>query len=295
MNQMTRAKLLLVIVLVLLALSCGAVKERTVVTAPPAYAAAKTASLSELADLINQRYAAIESLTVSKLDVEFTGGSIEDGYFEKYRTAKGYLVAEEPNSIFINILNPLTSSSVLVMASHDGEFQIWIPSRNQFVTGRTDVRTDQDNPVYNVRPLHIMEGILIEPVPVQDPGFKYYVEEDRDETYKYYVLGIFRSIPESPVLELQRKIWIERSTMQIRRQQYYSGSELTSIVDYGASVEVGGRLVTTRVEIDRPLESYTISFDFKPETVDLDRELKPDSFTLRLPAGAELVQVEGDG
>ena len=87
-------------------------------------------------------------MTVSKFEVEFTGGSIEDGYFEKYRTAKGYLVSRRPNSVFVNILNPLTSSSVLVMASHEELFQIWIPSRNQFVTGRADVERDEENPVY---------------------------------------------------------------------------------------------------------------------------------------------------
>jgi len=294
MNVRFGIRLLLITPLLVAALSCGAVKERQVVTAPPAYAAAKTASLSDLVDLVNDRYAGVDSLTVSKLDVEFTGGSIEDGYFEKYRTAKGYLVAEEPKSVFVNILNPLTSSSVLVMASHNDEFQIWIPSRNQFVTGRTDVKTDEDNPVYNVRPLHILEGILIESVPVQNPEFKYYIEEDKDEAYKYYVLGIFRSTPDSPVLELQRKIWIERSTMHIRRQQYYSGSELTGVINYGSSVEIGNKLVTTRVEINRPVERYAISFEFKPETVELNRELKPESFTLRVPAGAEVVQAEGN-
>ena len=293
MNAKFGLRLLLISLLLVAAISCGAVKERQVVTAPPAYTAAKTASLSELVELVNDRYAGIDSLTVSKLEVEFTGGSIEDGYFEKYRTAKGYLVAEKPKSVFVNILNPLTSSSVLVMASHHGEFQIWIPSRNQFVTGRTDVKTDEDNPVYNVRPLHILEGILIESVPVQNSEFKYYIEEDKDQAYKYYVLGIFRSTPDSPVLELQRKIWIERSTMHIRRQQYYSGSELTSIVQYGSSVEIGNKLVATRVEIDRPVERYAISFEFKPETVELNRELKPESFTLKVPAGAEVVQVEG--
>lgn len=263
-------------------------------TAPPAYAAAKTASLNELIEIVNGRYAGVDSLTVSKLEVEFTGGSIEDGYFEKYRTAKGYLVAEAPSSVFVNILNPLTNSSVLVLASHDDEFQIWIPSRNQFVTGRTDVKTDEKNPVYNVRPLHIMEGILIEPVPIGNDEFKYYVEEDQDQTYKYYVLGVFRSVPGSPVLELQRKIWIERSTLQIRRQYLYSGSLLNSVVHYGRSVEVGGKLVSTRVEIDRPVERYRISFDFDPETVQLNRELKPESFALQIPAGAEVVEVKGD-
>lgn len=274
------------------AISCGAVREREVVTAPPAYAEAQTASIDELVSLVNDRYADIRTMTVSRFEVEFTGGSIEDGYLEKYRKADGYFVAEEPSSIFVNILNPLTNSSVLVMASHDQTFQIWIPSRNQFVVGSTDVPPDEENPVYNVRPSHIVEGILIEPIPVNDSQYKYSFEEQQDDRYKYYVLAIYRLRKDSPVLELVRRIWVERSAMELVRQQYYNGGEVVSIMRYGTSVPVGEHLVSQSVTIERPVERYAISFDFDTERVVLDKELKQDSFVIEQPAGSELVFVE---
>ncbi|UCF37210.1 MAG: hypothetical protein JSU96_20890 [Acidobacteriota bacterium] len=281
-----------VLLVILAGISCSAVKERRVFEAPVAYTEAQTATLPELVELVNQRYSGVDSLTVAKFQVEFTGGSIEDGYLEKYRQAKGYLVAEAPGSIFVNILNPLTSSSVLVMAARDERFQIWIPSRNQFVTGRTDVEPDEENPVYNVRPSHILEGILIEPVPLDGASYKYYLEEEQDSQYKYYVLGVLRLQEGSPVLELVRKVWIERSRMEIRRQQYYHGGVVSSQIRYGTAFPAGEKQVASTVAIERPIERYTITFQIDPEGVRLNRELRADAFQVKQPAGSELVVVE---
>lgn len=275
----------------LMAGGCGAVKEKRILTIPVAYQQAKDATLEELVDIVSSHYAGIATLTVARFEVEFTGGSIEDGYFEKYRTAKGYLVARNPDSVFVNILNPLTNSSVLVLASSENQFQVWIPSRNQFVTGRTDTPPDEDNPIYNVRPTHILDGILFEPVPQDGDAYRYYVEEEEDGSYKYYVLGIFKTRLDSPVIDIVRKIWIERSTLHVVRQHTYENGRLTSVVDYGDAVELEDKLVSTRVAISRPQERYSISFKFDPESVRLNRELKPDAFMVEAPPGAERLVV----
>jgi outer membrane lipoprotein-sorting protein len=280
-----------ILLLILFLSGCGAVKERKVITIPPAYRSAQTASLQQLIDLINTRYAGIHSLIVPRLTVEFTGRSMEEGYFEKYRKADGYLVAEEPDSVFLNILNPLTHSSVLVMASRAEHFEIWIPSRNQFVTGRTSLKSSEENPVYNVRPLHILQGILIEAVSDQ-PEFRYSLEEEQDAQYKYYVLDVFRTEENSQVLQLLRKIWIERSQLRLARQQTYQGPRLVSTVTYSDPVDVEGKLVSTRVNIDRPVDGYSIAFTFEANRLQLNRPVKEDAFKLQQPPGAEVIQVD---
>ena len=261
-------------------------------TVPPAYTAAQAASFEDLNSLIIDSYAGIDRMVVSKLEVEFTGGSVEEGYFEKYRKAKGYLVARRPDAIFVNIVNPLTSSAVLVMASKDSRFQIWIPSRNQFVTGMTDIKADEDNPVYNVRPSHILEGVFVDPVP-QGQGYMYYVEESQDAEYKYYVVGVFAVSPGTSLLKLDRRIWIERSAMQIRRQQLFRDSEVESEVTYRNPVEIDGRLISTVVRINRPLDRYSIAFFFEPESIQLNREVKDSAFVLDQPPGAERIELTG--
>jgi len=281
-------------VLVLISGGCGAVKETEKVQAPATYLQAQVASESELMELINESYAGIESISISRFEVEFTGGSLEDGYFEKYRKAGGYLVSQRPSSIFVNILNPLTKSSVLTMASAREEFQIWIPSRNQYVYGPTDIEREVDNPVYNARPSHFIQGIMMEPVDIGDAGVNYYIEEEDDGIFRYYVLVVLESDSGGSRLELKRKIWIERSSLQVRRQQYFRDSRVESDITYGPAVRVGNVLVPTTVKINRPLDRYAINFDIDTESVRLNRKLKPDVFVVPRPAGAEIVEVEAE-
>lgn len=279
---------------ILLLTGCGAVRERQQVETPPAYEEAQTASLSELIELINSNYASFDNVIVSSFEVELTGGSVDEGYLERYRKANGYLVAERPEAIFVNILNPLTNSSVLTMASRQERFQVWIPSRNQYVTGDTDVPSEEENPIYNVRPSHILEGIMVDPVPTVSEDLKYYLEEDQDTRFKYYVISIVREEPNSPVLNLVRRLWIERSQMSLVRQRYYRDGSTVSVVYYGEPVEVEGALVSSVVTIERPQDRYQIRFQFDPEKVQVDQEIKEDAFFISQPPGAELIEVDSN-
>ncbi|MFH1965871.1 MAG: hypothetical protein ABIJ42_10080 [Acidobacteriota bacterium] len=279
-------------VIPLLLASCGAVREKAKVQAPETYLQAKVATEAELMELINTSYADIDSIAVSRFSVEFTGGSLEDGYFEKYRKADGYLVAKRPDSIFVNILNPLTKSSVLTMASSESMFQIWIPSKNQYVIGPSEIERDVDNPVYNARPSHFVQGIMMETIELDNTGLNYYIEEEDDGVFRYYVLVVLRRASGSSRLTLHRKIWIERSSLQVRRQQYFQDSRLVSNIGYGPSVQIGNRLVPTTVRINRPLDRYSINFEIETDSVRLNRELKAGVFIVPKPPGAELIRVE---
>lgn len=278
----------------LLLAGCGAVRERQQVETPSAYEEAQSASLNELIQLINSRYASFDNVIVSSFEVELTGGSVDDGYLERYRKANGYLVAERPEGIFVNILNPLTNSSVLTMASEARRFQVWIPSRNQYVTGDTDVASDEENPIYNVRPSHILEGIMVEPVPTASENVKYYLEEDQDTRFKYYVISIVREEPNSPVLNLVRRLWIERSQLNLVRQQYYRDGSTISVVRYGEPMEVEGARVSSMVAIERPQDRYQIRFQFDPEKIRIDQAIKDGAFSIPQPPGAERIEVDSN-
>ncbi len=272
------------------------VKTKTKVQVPQAYKEAKTATLEELVDLINHRYAAVDSLTVRRFRVEFKGGSLEQGYFEKYPKADGYLIAKRPDSIYVNILNPLTNSTVVTMATENGTFEIWAPRDNKYLIGKTSVPTNQENPLYNVRPSHILDALLIKPIPVGESGYSYFREEAETPEARYYVVPVVQSTPGQQVLCLRRKLWIERSTLRISRQEFYECGELVSDVHYGNPVEVGGALVSTDVDIDRVREHYQMNLEFNSDSIQVDRPVKPGAFQIPQPPGAEVVNVgEGDG
>ena len=287
------AVLLLASFLLLGCNGCSSViKDKKKVEIPPAYQQAKTATLDELVTLINQRYAKIHSIVASKFEVQFHGGSAELGFIEKYPRAKGYLAAQWPSSIYVNILNPLTNSTLVAMASRSGEFQIWAPRDNKYLTGRTDVQLDEDQPLFNVRPQHLLNALIIEPVPDPDALSVVFLEEDQDPSFKYYVVTILRRESESARFCLERKIWIERSAMRIARQQYYDCGAVVSNVVYSAPVEQAGFFVSTGVDMTRVAEHYRIDLQLNREGLEVNREIKDERFDIPRPAGAELVVVK---
>ena len=271
----------------------GAVKRRTKVDIPPAYERAKTASLQDLVQLINERYAAIESLSVSSLKVDFVSGSVEKGYLEEYRSAKAYSVAKLPDSIFVNILNPLTNSTVITMAADGDNFQIWVPRENKYLIGKTSVKVEEENHIFNVRPHHLLQGILVERIPVDTVGYRYFLEETQDPRFKYYVVGVIELQGSSNTVQLVRKLWIERSTMHLTRQHYYDSGELISAISYTDFIEVNGMLVNSEIEIERKRENYRIRFELAEGTVKVNHPIKEGAFEVPRPPGAELVVVEG--
>jgi hypothetical protein len=257
---------------ILILVGCGgAVKKRTQVATPPAYASARVASLDELVRMINERYAVAKTLSVSSLKVEFVGGSIETGVIEEYRSAKAYLVAKWPDSIYVNILNPLTSS-----------------------TGRADAEFEEESPILNVRPQHLLEGILVERIPVDSSRYRYFLEETEDPRFKYYVVGVIEVAETSQAVRLVRKLWIERSSMHLVRQQYYDSGERVSSITYDHTTEIDGVLIPFDIEIERGRENYRIALELAQEGIKVNPSVREGAFEVPVPPGAELIKVEGE-
>ena len=289
MNRLWAGILVLAVVLA----GCGP-KHKGVQT-PVGYTAAKSATLEELVNLVNSQYAGIETVSVSRFRVKFTGGSIEQGYLKEYPSAKGHLVTKRPHWIYVNILNPVTSSSVVTMASDSREFQIWIPRENKYLTGKTDVKTGSGEPLHSVRPEHLLQAILVEPVAISAAGIVHFLEEERDEQNKYYV--IHEVLVDGPAGRgcLQRKVWLERQEFRLSRQQYYDCGKLTSDIHYGDVVVSEDGALAGSIAVERVAEHYQISFQFQPESVRLNRSVDDSSFYILKPPRAELVIVEGPG
>ena len=271
----------------------GVPKTTRHVTIPPAYLAAQEVGREELVEIVNTRYASIGSLAVSDLSLGFQGGSRERGYFEKYPKARAYFVTQRPDRIYVNILNPVTKSTLAAMASDGGSFQIWVPRDNKYLTGWTDVRIKSENSLYQVRPAHLIQAILIEPIPSDDPNYRYFVEEEQDQNFKYYVLGVVRLEAGSKGVELTRRVWLERSSMNLVRQQYYDGGATISTIRYRKPMEFAGKWLNAEIDVERNREHYEIQMQLNSQTVKLDRMIPKDTFALPQPPGAEILTLSG--
>lgn len=291
---MRKAGLGAALILVGSLLGCVSVKKRTEVPVPPSYAAAREASLPELVDLVDNRYAGMKSLKVSSFNVQFTGGGVEQGYLEKYHRAQGFMVAQWPDSIYVNIQNPLTHSTVVAMATQDETFQIWVPSENKYLYGRTDVVVDEKNPLFNVRPDHLLPAILVKPVPPVDSN-RIFLREAQDERFKYYVLSIVGGTGQGRPLCLERDVWIERSALRLVRQDYYDCGQVVSVIRYQKPVEVQGEIVNTSIDVSRKREHYEIHFDLDPTKVTINQVFQADVFEVPQPPQAKVVEVKGTG
>ena len=272
---------------------CGPKHES--VRIPPGYTAVRSATLDELVDLVNGQYAEIETVSVGRFRVKFTGGSMEKGYLKEYPSAKGHLVTKRPHWIYVNILNPVTSSSVVAMASDSQEFQIWVPRENKYLTGKTDVRTDSNESLHRVRPEHLLQAILVEPLLSSEAGTIHFLEEERDEQRKYYVIHqvLVDNLADRGCL--QRKLWLERQNFGLARQQYYNCGKLTSDIRYGGVVVFEHGALASTIALERVAEHYQISFQFDRESIRLNRSVDDSSFYIPKPPRAELVIVEGPG
>ena len=164
------------------------------------YSQAKSASLDELIDLINRRYAAVTVLSVSRLKFSSGRAPSKRVLLRNIAALAEYFVAQSPDSIYLNISNPLTHSTIVSMATAGGTFKIWVPRDNKFLIGSMDVKLKEENPIYNVQPYHLIPAVLVESLPVEDNRYRYFLEEDQDAAGKYYVVGILQESLDPAVL-----------------------------------------------------------------------------------------------
>ena len=270
-------------------LGCGsAIKKRTQIEVPVGFQQVKEATLEELIQIINDNYTRLSNISVSDMEVEFQEGSIEEGYFERYRQARGYLIAKRPDFTYISIQNPLTRSTVITMAATEGNFEIWVPGENKYLMGKTNLKPNDKRPLYNVRPEHLHSALLIEPIPTGDPSIRHSLEEDLDSSSKYYVISVLEAPAEgTQAASLKRKLWVERSHLSLVRQRYYDGGRLVSTIRYSNLVRVGSTIVPSGVEVERLEERYTIRLQYKHDAIAVDRKLKAGIFQIPFPPGAQ--------
>ena len=95
------------------------------VAVPAGIREAKSAEFEELTGLLRDRELHLTSLSSNSLQATYTSGKIEDGQLEEYRSAPGYLLLKRPDSIRINIQNPVTKTTILEMRSVGDDFSTW--------------------------------------------------------------------------------------------------------------------------------------------------------------------------
>ena len=273
-------------VLVALLLPGCAVRRTTRINPSQIPPAPLEASPADLVARINAQNEAIRTLTAI-VDLEPTAGSVYSGVIKEYHDVKGFILLKKPAMIRIQGQAPIVRTEIFDMVSDGEEFRLYIPPKQKFIVGKTAFRRPAKNALENLRPQHIEQALMI-------PGIdraheRYFTQEEEASAGRFFVVTVLES-SDTDELTLKRKIWLDRSNLQIARLQLY-GANGTYIEDvhYSDYRDFQGVNYPGRIEVSRPIEDYRLTINIQKAT--FNEPIAPEKFELKKPENAQLVDL----
>jgi hypothetical protein len=270
------------------------------------------------------RLAAVRSIH-GKVDITFEDTSFaEAGIAEKYRQADGMLTVQRPGNIYLIIQVPFIAKDIAQMTSNSETFRVAVLQGDEkyrrFVRGTNNavyekLEVDQKSggekhkkepmnakeavsALSNLRPQHLTEALMLNPIARSSPGISYarseFYQEEPDNRPQakpgarvvrgYYLLEEL-SEPQSGEAHLLRRFWFDRvgGIRLARLQSFDDHGLLITDVSYWDEKPFGEAQVRlpSRIEITRPHDHYKLSIAYQePATVDIDKEFRPEAFIL---------------
>jgi hypothetical protein len=284
----------------LAALSCGcghAIKTTTKLP-PQSKPVIRDSGRDELLDKYNEIVRSVKSVNAT-VELRPTAGSKYSGVIEEYHEVKAFLLAQRPAQIRMIGQAPIIGKTVFDMASDAETFRVWIPSKNKFLVGSVAAERISEKPIENLRPQHLLDALLWTEVRKEESVL---FEEFNDETARYYILTVLRGGYRTEVL---RKIWFDRSALQVSRLQTFGpkGVLLSDVHVSDWQPVVGDQESSApspvspsgvsafprQFRIERPHDDYRL--DLQVTKLALNEDLQPDRFKLDQPPGSDLVRV----
>jgi hypothetical protein len=295
-----------------------AVSHKTVVKPGDAPAKLLTASKDELIARYNQQAQSVTSLNAG-VSMKLTAGSAYSGLIEQYHEINGFIQAAKPANIFVIGQAPVVSKDIFTMVSDGEMFHIYIPSKNEFIEGPDNLERQASKPIENLRPQHLVDALLW--TPILD-GAPVLYEEASEAANRYYILTAIRAVSDrsatkeaaagSSDWEISRKIWFDRTTLQISRvENFASDGKVASDVRYSnwlataappspavdaatasAATPGSAMMYPRQVSISRPSDDYQLQIEIKKLTI--NEPIAADHFILKQPPGTKLIHPDED-
>lgn len=265
----------------------GCAVRRTIkVAAPELSVPPVEASVDDLVARVNALDSGIQSLTAT-VDFQPTAGSVYSGVIKEYQDVKGFILVKKPAMIRVIGQAPVIRTNIFDMVSDGETFRLNIPPKHKFIVGSTTLAHASKNALENMRPQHILDALLVPPVDAAKD--KVSDEQAEENSRRYYVLTVFQP-GDGPVMFPQRKIWFDRSNLDVAQMQLYGpkGSYVEN-VQYSNYKDFQGTRYPAMIQITRPVEDYRLAISIEKAT--FNQEITPDKFELKKPDGAELVQI----
>ncbi len=262
----------------------GCAKSHRRVIPPALIRPSLEATREQLLAQYDQQARAVRSLNAA-VELAPVAGSTYTGVIEEYHRVKGFLLAERPARIRVIGQAPIVGKDIFDMTSDSTTFRIFIPSKNKFLVGSTELERLAKKPIENLRPQHLLNALFWPEISAREPVL---FEEAEDPPAREYVLTVLRETAAGP--EIARKIWFDRADLNVARIEIFgAGGRLVSDVHYGDWEPTDGLRYPREITLRRLHEDYQLGVHITRLT--LNEEIAPERFRLEQPPGSELVRV----
>ena len=259
----------------------------------------QTASQQQLVDRLNAISSQVHTVNAT-VDIATTVGGTKKGTVTEYSEITGYILAEKPSTLRMIGLFPIVRNRAFDMVSNAQGFELWIPAKNRFIIGPSEVTKPSPNALENLRPKIIMDAFLLPTVQSDEIAVtEARVQEVSEPESKKklarpnYVLDVIRKNPDSGEWYLARKIYFDRADLLPYRQLVFDKQgDIATDVNYSNFKDFQNIPFPTLIHIQRPEEEYTIGL--KITKLALNEALKPDQFQLSRPPGAQVIRLDND-
>ena len=264
---------------------------------PKAPSMVQTVTPDELVTLLNQRWAAVESLNAT-VEMQASVLKSKEGVATDYTTFRGHILMRKPEMLRVLGQVPVLGTRMFDMASDGRNFTLFIPSKNMAVKGLNAVKKKSANRLENLRPGLFLDAIVVRGL---EPDDLYGVVADSETvedaarkhlfTVPEYILSISRRKPDSRQLTPVRVVTFHRDDLLPYQQDLYdSEGNLETQVNYANYRDFDSVRYPSTITIKRPLEEYQLVLTV--ENVKENMTLTDDQFQINIPEGTKIQSLE---
>lgn len=255
------------------------------------------ATLEQLLETNNSNAAKLKTLKAT-IDIDSSVLQQKKGKVTENPQIAGYILVRKPEMLRMIGLVPVVHNHMFDMVSNGNRFELALPPESKFFVGSNrQPAKPSPNPLYNMRPQHISDALLLKPI---DPEKEIAVLEDTTEIVKdpkthqdaeqaaYAVVVIDK---DESGYYLSRKIVFSRTDLLPHEQYLYNRQgQLVTIARYENFSDKAGIMFPGMVSIRRPIEGYSLVLNMVK--LDVNVPLSDEQFVLTQPPGSQLINLD---
>jgi hypothetical protein len=264
---------------------------------PKAPLITQTATPEELVARLNQRWAALNTLTAF-VEIQASLVKSKEGVAKDSPTFRGNILMRKPAMLRVFGRVPVIGTRAFDMVGDGKDFTVWIPSYKAAYKGSYSSKKKYSNALMNLRPKFFLDALAVRGL---EPDDFYSVTADtitvEDAVRKHlfsipeYILSINRHKPDSLEEVPVRVVRFHRDDLLPYEQDIYdSEGNLETQVLYSAYQDFDANKYPSTVTIKRPLEEIQINLTV--DKVVENQTLSDDQFVLKPDEGTQIQNLE---